>query len=228
MDKPYLVVETSSVVCSVCIARHSEVLTAIDHHQPNSHAAQLVPAIEMALAEADLKLADLGALCFSMGPGSYTGLRIGLAALKGISMGSGVPLFGFSTLQAIAGYVFTHTEHKGSVLALIDARRMDAYAGLFSWPGVINKNNLFVTVGDNKEFCNMLSLVDSMVIAGTGIDKVGKKICEKVSPPVIEVELRALHYVRAIHNKQIVLSEIILHGSEPLYIKPAHITTPKS
>lgn len=127
--------ETSNTVCSVCISRDREVLALRENTEGNQHASLLTPFIEQVMAEASLTYSQLDALCLSMGPGSYTGLRIGASAAKAICYASGKPLIGVSTLQAmVAGYISKHGEQdNGTVFCpMIDARRLEVYAALYN------------------------------------------------------------------------------------------------
>ena len=94
------------------------------------HAARLPAALRALLAEAELTPAHLGGVGVGVGPGSYTGLRVGVAAAKGIAQGLGIPLHGESTLAAMAAGVLTEQTR---VVVALDARRGNVYAGFFSW-----------------------------------------------------------------------------------------------
>ena len=95
------------------------------------HAARLPASLSELLKEAELTPAHLRGVGVGVGPGSYTGLRVGVAAAKGIARGLGVPLHGESTLAAMAAGVLGAHEPRGVVA--LDARRDNVYAGVFSW-----------------------------------------------------------------------------------------------
>jgi tRNA threonylcarbamoyladenosine biosynthesis protein TsaB len=91
------------------------------------HAEQLMDVIELALSAATLTMADLGAIAVSVGPGSFTGVRIGVAAARGLALALKVPAIGISTLEALAEEALAgHADRE--VLALIDAGRDQVYA----------------------------------------------------------------------------------------------------
>ena len=94
------------------------------------HAARLPTSLSALLKEAELTPAHLGGVGVGVGPGSYTGLRVGVAAAKGIAQGLGIPLHGESTLAAMAAGVLTEQTR---VVVALDARRGNVYAGFFSW-----------------------------------------------------------------------------------------------
>jgi len=97
------------------------------------HAERLLPLITETLAEAGWRFADLQLLCLTRGPGSFTGLRIGLAAARGLALALQLPVLGLSTLEALAAGVVAAP--RPAVLALIDARRGQLYAQAFAASG---------------------------------------------------------------------------------------------
>ncbi|MBW6498895.1 MAG: tRNA (adenosine(37)-N6)-threonylcarbamoyltransferase complex dimerization subunit type 1 TsaB [Bacteroidales bacterium] len=137
-----LLIETSTRVCSVGVAREGKLLSLQEDHGMNySHSAVLTLFIEKVLHDAGLSVKDLDAVAVSQGPGSYTGLRIGVSAAKGICFALDLPLLAVDTLQAMAKICL---EEKADELAhcpatelplllcpMIDARRMEVYHALF-------------------------------------------------------------------------------------------------
>jgi tRNA threonylcarbamoyladenosine biosynthesis protein TsaB len=93
-----------------------------------NHTEVILPLIQSVLKSAALSVADISALAVSIGPGSFTGLRIGLSTIKGIAYGWGVPVYGVSTLLANAARV---KEDDRLICSLLDARKKQVYAGLF-------------------------------------------------------------------------------------------------
>lgn len=137
-----LLIETSTRVCSVGVARDGKLLSLQEDHSMNySHSAVLTLFIEKVLHDAGLSVKDLDAVAVSQGPGSYTGLRIGVSAAKGICFALDLPLLAADTLQAMARICL---EEKADVLGdhppgrlplllcpMIDARRMEVYHAMF-------------------------------------------------------------------------------------------------
>jgi tRNA threonylcarbamoyladenosine biosynthesis protein TsaB len=97
-----------------------------------NHAAILLPLIDDLLREANIALSDVGAFAVALGPGSFTGLRIGLATVKGLVYGSNAPVIGVPTLHAVAARV---DDHEGFVCPFLDARKKEVYAALFRREG---------------------------------------------------------------------------------------------
>lgn len=121
--------ETASTNCSVSIYQGSELLALKEDPSPAyTHGELLHVFMDGALHEAGLQWADLDAVAVSKGPGSYTGLRIGVAAAKGLCFALGIPLIAVETLRSMA-YQFKDAE--GVLIPMLDARRMEAYVAVF-------------------------------------------------------------------------------------------------
>ncbi|WP_396635586.1 tRNA (adenosine(37)-N6)-threonylcarbamoyltransferase complex dimerization subunit type 1 TsaB [Maribacter sp. R77961] len=122
--------ETATTNCSVCIARGTEILAMREDNAPNySHSEQLHLFIEECLEEAGLKSTDLEAVAVSKGPGSYTGLRIGVSAAKGLCYALNIPLIAIPTLESMASQSISNkTDY---IIPVLDARRMEVYAAIF-------------------------------------------------------------------------------------------------
>jgi tRNA threonylcarbamoyladenosine biosynthesis protein TsaB len=125
-----LCLETATTNCSVAIAVDG-IVTVIkeDNDASYSHAELLHVFIEEVLAEADVPLNRLDAIAVSMGPGSYTGLRIGVSAAKGLCFTLDLPLIAIPTLTSLAHQVVSSPKF---IIPMIDARRMEVYSGIFN------------------------------------------------------------------------------------------------
>lgn len=126
-----LALETATDTCGVALLQDEEVVAETHIHRARIHSAQLTPLIETLLEDADVEAAALDVVAVSMGPGSYTGLRIGVSTAKGWAMATDADLVGVPTLDAYAEQVCAVTEPGDVVCALFDARRDEVYAGAF-------------------------------------------------------------------------------------------------
>lgn len=127
-----LLLETATAVCSVAVVRDGEVLAERRSTEPNAHSAQMAVFVDEMLRQLDLLPVDLDAVCVSGGPGSYTGLRIGVSYAKGVCYALQKPLLAVPTLQAMGEYYFlTHPDYDGWVCPMLDARRMECYAAIY-------------------------------------------------------------------------------------------------
>ncbi|MBP8157171.1 MAG: tRNA (adenosine(37)-N6)-threonylcarbamoyltransferase complex dimerization subunit type 1 TsaB [Flavobacterium sp.] len=122
-------IETATKNCSVSLALNGEtVLCKEIADQGYSHAEKLHVFIEEILKESGINLRELKAVAVSKGPGSYTGLRIGVSTAKGLCYALGIPLIAVDTLQVLAQKVAVE---KGVIVPMIDARRMEVYSAVF-------------------------------------------------------------------------------------------------
>lgn len=131
-DLAYILhIETSTKNCSVSIAADGKVLSLKEINNGNySHAEMLHPLILDSLKESNIKISDIDAVAVGKGPGSYTGLRIGVSAAKGLCFANNLPLLSINSLEILA-----HTqqiEKEGYLVPMIDARRMEVYAAIYN------------------------------------------------------------------------------------------------
>ncbi len=123
-------IETSTKNCSVSISKDGKRLAIKELNNGNySHAEVLHPFINAVLEEAKIKISELHAVSVSKGPGSYTGLRIGVSAAKGLCFAQNIPLISIETLTSLAHA--TKVEN-GVIIPMLDARRMEVYAAVYN------------------------------------------------------------------------------------------------
>ena len=129
-------IETATKNCSVSLANGGKTILCKEIAEEGySHAERLHVFIEEIIKEAGISLNDLSAVAVSQGPGSYTGLRIGVSAAKGLCFALGIPLIAVDTLQVLALQVKVTD---GLIIPMIDARRMEVYSAIFT-PNFENK-----------------------------------------------------------------------------------------
>ena len=126
-------IETSTSVCSVALSEGEEVVFEKASFEGPSHAALLGVYMEEALEAAKSKGIKLDAVAVSSGPGSYTGLRIGVSVAKGLCFGYGIPLIGIHTLDILASAAIRKNKEEADCLycAMLDARRMEVYSSIY-------------------------------------------------------------------------------------------------
>ncbi len=123
-------IETAVDVCSVAIANEGKIISLKESYEPRVHAAMTAVFVKEAIEEAGIAISDLDAVAVSKGPGSYTGLRIGVATAKGLCFSLDKPLIAVDTLKAMATtYLLDHplVPIDNLLVPLIDARRMEVY-----------------------------------------------------------------------------------------------------
>ena len=133
-----ILIETSTALCSVALAQDGAVTSYRESSAPKAHASLTAVFIQEMLAERGITLADCDAVCVSKGPGSYTGLRVGVSTAKGLCFGSGKPLLAVGTLDTLvaqANSVISSEVEKSKpfrfIIPMIDARRMEVYTAVF-------------------------------------------------------------------------------------------------
>lgn len=125
-----LAIETATKNCSVALAKDGVTILCKEIAEEGySHAERLHVFIEQLLAELELSYKDLSAIAVSQGPGSYTGLRIGVSAAKGLCYALDIPLIAIDTLASLASQV---NVEEGFIVPMIDARRMEVYSAIFN------------------------------------------------------------------------------------------------
>jgi len=137
-------IESSTTVCSVALAVNGKVISKRENHDEKTHAKSLTIYIEEVLNESKIRYNQLDAISVSKGPGSYTGLRIGVSVGKGLCYALDKPLIAINTLQLMcfsiinkiaSKEIFIDNFDNTILLPMIDARRMEVYTGLFNSEG---------------------------------------------------------------------------------------------
>jgi tRNA threonylcarbamoyladenosine biosynthesis protein TsaB len=150
-----LLIESSTALCSVALAEDGVITSYKESSAPKAHASLTAVFIQEALSERGIALNDCDAVCVSMGPGSYTGLRVGVSTAKGLCFGAGKPLLAVGTLDTLVAQAqFSSAETEANVeyryiVPMIDARRMEVYAAVFengkqiteTAPAIIDENS---------------------------------------------------------------------------------------
>ncbi|MDR1056758.1 MAG: tRNA (adenosine(37)-N6)-threonylcarbamoyltransferase complex dimerization subunit type 1 TsaB [Prevotellaceae bacterium] len=167
-----LYIETGSDICSVILSSGNSLLAIKESDNSRAHAQLLSVFIDEIIKENKLNYSDLNAIAVSKGPGSYTGLRIGVATAKGICFGLAIPLIAIDSLLSLTRIYLQKYAGETDVIycPMIDARRMEVYTALFdkntrrigdtralivdenSFAGVL-ENNKMVFFGDGAEKC---------------------------------------------------------------------------
>ncbi|MFT7352249.1 MAG: tRNA threonylcarbamoyladenosine biosynthesis protein TsaB [Flavobacterium sp.] len=147
-----LSIETTTKNCSVALFKNEELIICKEIATEGfSHAEKLHVFIEEIIAETQIQFKQLSAIAVSSGPGSYTGLRIGVSAAKGLAYALNIPLISIDTLTALAHQV---TATDGLIIPMLDARRMEVYSAIFD----TNKNKIRKTeaqILDENSFSNL-------------------------------------------------------------------------
>jgi len=175
-------IETSTEVCSVSLAKDGETLFQKESSEGLNHSALLTVFIEDLFKENKFDFKDLDAVAVSKGPGSYTGLRIGVSVAKGLCYGLNIPLIAIGSLDSMADHVANYTAdyfeasetEKILICPMIDARRMEVYTALYSDLGETMKT-VTAEIIDENSFADLLS-DHKILFFGNGAEKCRTKI----------------------------------------------------
>jgi len=178
----YLALDASTEACSVALQLGDKLYTSYELC-PQSHSLRLLPMIDGLLKEAGIELADIDGLIFGQGPGSFTGVRIGVGVAQGLAFSADLPVVGVSSLQAMAqlAYIKHGQEH---VISAIDARMSEVYNGYYSLDAQnIMKAKQAEAVTPPEHLAEQLSefVKEPFYAVGTGWDAYSEKLSEQLS-----------------------------------------------
>lgn len=166
-------IETSSAICSVALCHGGEVCFHIESEPDMQHAACLAPYIERCMNHLTRREESLDAVAVSIGPGSYTGLRIGLSMAKGLCMSRNIPLIGIPTLEILAvKAMFNSFDREGDELlvAMTDARRMEVYTAVYDFAlNPLMKPQPMIL--DKDSYSDFRKSEKKMIFVGDAVDK---------------------------------------------------------
>lgn len=215
-------IETATKNCSVALAKNGETVFCKEIAEENySHAERLHVYIEEIIQDAGIQFQDLKAIAVSQGPGSYTGLRIGVSAAKGLCYAMNIPLIAVDTLQVLASQVKVA---EGLIIPMLDARRMEVYSAIFNAKieklreiqAEVLTENSFETIADKVYFIgDCAEKCQSVLIKSNFI------FLEDIKYPSAK-EMGALSYSKFLNNEFEDLAYF-----EPYYLKDFMITTKK-
>lgn len=173
-------IETSTEVCSVALCKDSEVIFIKENNEGLNHAKLVTLFVEELLTKAELDIKEIDAISISKGPGSYTGLRIGVSTAKGLCYGAKIPLIGIDTLQAISVEAIKRAENIDKetwFCPMIDARRMEVFCAFYD---INNKQqeDIKAVIVDQESFKEILDK-RKVVFFGNGAEKCKETITHK-------------------------------------------------
>ena len=148
-----LAIDTSSKICSVTILDDKTVLINLSNDDEKTHSVKLMPMIDTAFKETLLTLDDINLLACCTGPGSFTGVRIGISTVKAFADVKNIPIVGITSLESLAYNVINKANSNTLICSLIDAKNSNVYCGVFQFLKNENKKNT-----ENNEICNQICI----------------------------------------------------------------------
>ncbi len=220
-------IETSTSVCSVNIAKDGKKIIGKETKENNAHSKILTVFIEDIFAKANIKVNDIDAVAVSKGPGSYTGLRIGVSVAKGIAYGANKKLISVNTLNSMAWGCKKNKNFENNVLfaPMIDARRMEVYTQLFN--NNLNAiNKIEAKIIDTTSFLQEFNK-HKLIFFGDGADKCKNTILHENAIFIDDLFPSADYMIefseKAFNNKKF---ENVAYF-EPFYLKDFVASIPK-
>jgi len=180
-----LCIETSTTVCSVAIGNENGIIAHKEVNAGFTHAENLHVFIDEVIKEAGSNRKDIDAIAVGKGPGSYTGLRIGVSAAKGIAYALNIPLISMNTLMNLCVSAKKQIQDKEIILCpMLDARRMEVYTAFYNQQldELANTNALIITNESLNELCNK----GNIVLFGDGANKCAELIKENSKISILE------------------------------------------
>ena len=222
-------IDTAVENASLCISKDGLLLSMAENKNQKDHAAWIQPAIQSLMLEAGYTLNQLKAIAVSNGPGSYTGLRVGLATAKGLCYALNIPLITLSTLEVMTAAAIQQTnnqtiEPSNNYCPLIDARRMEVFTGLYNkdlkaiqppHARIIDENSFKEELHENK-----------ILFFGNGAAKC-RTIIQHPNAIFETVEHNASQLIRLAEIKMNANDFADLAYAEPFYIKDFHAVPSK-
>lgn len=153
-----ILIETSTELCSTALVSNGKIISYKESSTPRAHASLTAVFIKEMLDETGIAIQDCSAVCVSMGPGSYTGLRVGVSTAKGLCFGAGIPLLAVGTLDTLVWQGITENLLPAGcrhIVPMIDARRMEVYTAVFS-PDGEQKEKTAPLILDSGSFADIL------------------------------------------------------------------------
>ncbi len=218
-----LCLETSASICSVAIGRDSRTLIALqESSSSNDHASMIMKHVDNCLKEAKINLSDLQGVAISQGPGSFTGLRVGVAAAKAICFALNIPLIAVSTLEALAQAALNQHPGADYCASMIEARKEEVYGAIFDRSLRLILPEQVISLFPQWHY-SVLERAVKVIFCGSGSQKY-QQISLADSLVIEEVPTSAVNLLSPAFRKHIKKDYCIAERFKPNYLKEAHIT----
>ncbi|HRW99409.1 MAG TPA: tRNA (adenosine(37)-N6)-threonylcarbamoyltransferase complex dimerization subunit type 1 TsaB [Cyclobacteriaceae bacterium] len=221
-----LSLESATPVCSVALFEGSKLLDSSHLHIPQSASSRLAVMIDEVLKRCDVSPKQLNAVAVSSGPGSYTGLRIGVASAKGLCFALSIPLIAVNTLESMVSQVADRFDEGDLLCPMLDARRMEVYCLLALSDGRVIQETQAKVI-DESSFQSELS-ENKIIFFGSGAAKCRDVIQHKNAAFIDNIFPSAVDIGRLAFAKFESQSFEDLAGFEPFYLKDFIVKKPKS
>lgn len=219
-----LLIETSTTSCSIALSEGANVIAVEEANERNIHASHITIFIKKVMKQARKDYKDLNAIAVSKGPGSYTGLRIGVSTAKGLCYALDIPLISVNTLESMAyGLSKMQTIPEGAYLIpMIDARRMEVYTAVY-------KVDLTLIEDVNAKIVDQSSFLEfpnnELILFGDGAEKLKELFSERLNIAFLDFKNSAVHLAPLAYQKLIDGELENMAYFEPFYLKDFVMTS---
>ena len=218
-------IETSENVCSVVLTKDNKIISIKEDSEGRNHARLVAVFVDDILKENKIKPQELDAIAVSKGPGSYTGLRIGVSFAKGLSYGLDIPLISVGTLEALANAGIK--KHKNTLICpMIDARRMEVYTSVYNQE--LEELQKISAVIITEEFNASLLKENKLVFCGSGSEKSMEVLKHENIIYDFEIKPSAKNMIEISANKYAAKEFEDSAYFEPFYLKDFIAIKPKN
>lgn len=211
-----LSISTASDTLSLSIVENENLISSFATKGNRQHAELIAPKIKELMKTSNLKFNELDGVCVNLGPGSFTGLRVGLSTAKGIVFGADINLYGYTNFEGLLYSAITEKKVSGKVAVLIPSRKNEFYFGAFEIRGFVYSQLDNLELMTLKDFKNYAHHFDALIVDKKIFDTIKN---EFTSVNVIEVENDSFYGALVVQkNPQKYICENYFY-LEPLYLK---------
>ena len=220
-------IETSTTVCSVALSENGQCIFSKLNNEGMNHAALLSVFIAEALETIKPLNKKLDAVAVSSGPGSYTGLRIGISTAKGLCYGYGIPLISVSTLEVLTAQALKSVPNEKALFCpMIDARRMEVYAAFYNSKGEM-KREISADIIDSESYAEILA-AQPVYFFGNGADKLKTTLTHPNAHFIDDIVPLAENMIPLAEKAFAENNFVDVAYFEPFYLKEFQTTVPKN
>ncbi|QLB16309.1 tRNA N6-adenosine(37)-N6-threonylcarbamoyltransferase complex dimerization subunit TsaB [Mannheimia varigena] len=196
-----LALDTATEACSVALLHNGKIST-LDEISPRSHTQRILPMVDELLTQANIQIKDVNYLVFGRGPGSFTGVRVGVSVAQGLAMGANLPVVAVSNLKAMAEEAYQKLGAE-KVIALIDARMNEVYFAQFERNGEQWNEVVVEQVCSPEKAISQFQISENMIVVGTGWAAYSQFSEQNLPLVVSEITLPSAEYMLSIAEVEI-------------------------
>ncbi len=220
-----LTIETTTEICSVALGSNEQCIALVESDKENSHAEKIMLFVDEVLQQTELRPSALDAVIISEGPGSYTGLRIGVSSAKGLCYALNIPLIAVSTLQSMAWGAREKHPQYNQYCPMIDARRMEVYSAVYDSQLQARQAPTNVIVDENAYLEYLKQGI--VVFSGNAIEKTMPVLSQHPNAVFSPTKTSARYLIEIGYKKYLQKEFADIAYFEPFYLKEFQSAKPR-